>query len=464
MMRVNTRTAALLFFVFGTVLRIVLCWSNPPGNAFDNHFQPIFMIMESGTIPAKDACWQCYHPPVFYWGSAMIGNIAVAMGATVPHLLKLLQFISCFYGIMTLAVIHAILGKLPLSDFSRLLAFGTICFLPRHIYMSAMNSNDTISYLFVSLSIYLLFIAMERKLSPFILGVLSIVISITLFTKYTSYVVLPIILITFGLLFYKRLIVPRNKVVVSLVLTLLMPVTWLSVYWISNIKNYGSPLPWNVKQLDPSLTQPRDEGGLNFISFTPWDSISTPIIVPGKMHSLWTLVYSGMWFDNEPKFLYFLDSNQDWWKNYYAWLRGEKGFPGDNPSMSSLTKITGSGLTALGLLPLLLIIYGFYSDLRGRWKIRADAKGTDGVWMTLFPTLLLSNAAGILALALRLPVYSAMKASYFLNSLPAFAVFLSLGLMPCENNKTLKWTLMIVLAVLFALVSVHILHIVLSLV
>jgi hypothetical protein len=464
MMRVNYKTVALSFFLLGTVLRILLCWANPPGNAFDNHFKPIFMIMESGTLPAKDACWQCYHPPVFYWGSAMIGNAAVAMGATFPILLKLLQFISCFYGILTLAIIYLILRKLPLSGFSRLIALGTICFLPRHIYMSAMNSNDTISYLFVSLSIYSLFLAIERKLSPFILLVASIVISITLFTKYTSYVVLVIILTTFGLLFYKRLLVPRRKVVLSLILILLIPMTLLSVYWVSNMKHYGSPLPWNVSQLDPSLSQPRDSSGLDFISFTPWDSLSTPIIVPGKMHSFWTLVYSGMWFDTEPKFLYFLDSNQDWWKDYYAWLRGEKGFPGDNLSMSSLTTLTGSGLTALGLLPLLLIIFGFYNYFRGRWKPRTETKGMDGVRMSTFPALLLSNAAGVIALAIRLPVYSAMKASYFLNSLPAFAVFLSLGLMPCENNKTLKWTIMVVLGFLFALVSLHILHIVLSLV
>ena len=182
------------------------------------------------------------------------------------------------------------------------------------------------------------------------------------------------------------------------------------------------------------------------------------------MHSFWTLVYSGMWFDNEPKFLYFLDSNQDWWKHYYAWLRGEKGFPGDNPSMSHLTKLLGSGLLALGLLPLLLIMFGLYNYVRGSWKIPAETKEMEVVKMSIFPMLLFSNAVGMIALALRLPVYSAIKASYFLNSLPAFAVFLSLGLMPCENNKTLKWTLMIVLAVLFALVSVHILHIVLSLV
>jgi 4-amino-4-deoxy-L-arabinose transferase-like glycosyltransferase len=464
MLRLNYKSLTVLSFIFAIILRVLLCWSNPDGNAFDNHFEPISMIMDSGTIPAKDACSQCYHPPVFYWISAMIGNIAVTMGAKLWQVWKLLQFICCFYGILTVGIIYLILRKLPLSDFSRLIAFSTVCFLPRHIYMSAMNSNDTISYLFVALSIYLLLIAIERKLPPLILLVVSIVISITLFTKYTSYVVLPIILIVFASLFYKRLIGPRKQALVSFILVSLIPITLLSVYLISNIKNYDSPLPLSVKQLDFSLTQPRDNSRLDFFSFKPWESINTPIIVPGKMHSFWTLLYSGMWYDNEPTFLYFLDSNLGWWLHYSGWLRGEESFPGDNPSMSNLTKSTGSGLIAFGLFPLLLIISGFYNYFRGSWKSWTKAEGMDVAKMNIFPTLLFSNAAGIVALALRLPVYSVVKASYFLNSLPAFAVFLGLGLMPCEKNKKLKWTIVIVFGVLFALVSLHILHIFQSLI
>jgi hypothetical protein len=460
MVKLHYKTLAILFFIVSSMLRILLCWSNPPDNTFDDHFEPIFLIMDSGTIPAKDACWQCYQPPVFYWVSAMTGNIAVKMGIKYPQILKPLQFLSCFYGILTVGLIYLILSKLPLSDFSKLIAFGTVCFLPRHIYMSAMNSNDTISYLFVALSIYLLLIAIERGLSPIILLMASIVISITLFTKYTSYVVLPIILISFISLFYKGLIVPRKKIAASLILILFIPITVLSVYSISNIKNYGSPLPWNLKAEDPSLNQPRDNSRIDFISFKPWESINTLVLVPGKMHSFWTLVYSGMWFDNEPVFLCFLDSNHDWWDRYYAWLKGKKkNFPEDNNSMSPLTKLTGSGLIALGLVPLLLIMNGFYNYFRGSWRNWTEAKGSEVVKMSIFPTLLLSNAAGIIAIALRLPVYSAMKASYFLNSLPAFAVFLSLGLMPLEKNKRVKWIIIIAFGVLFALVSLHILAI-----
>jgi 4-amino-4-deoxy-L-arabinose transferase-like glycosyltransferase len=494
-MRLNYKSLAISLFIFGSILRILLCWANPPDNAFDNHFEPIFMIMDSGTVPAKDACWQCYHPPVFYWVSAMIGNIALGMGISLPLLVKLLQFISCFYGILTLVIIYLILRKLPSSNFSRLTAFGTVCFLPRHIYMSAMNSNDTMSYLFVALSIYLLLIAIERELNLLILLALSISISITLFTKYTSYVVLPIIFIVFTILYYKRLIVPRKQVLFSFILVLLLPMSILTTDFIWNLRNYGSPLPWNVTLQDPSLTHPRDSNQLDFFSFKPWESINMPIIVPGKMHSFWTLIYDGMWFDNEPRFLYFLsprkywsDNWQDWlrgeksfpedyslssvaklagegpmlynwWAAYFLWLNGKMSFPGANPPLSNLTKLLGSGLIVFGLFPLLLILKGMYNYFRDWRKNWIRNNEIDMVKMSIYPTLLFANAGGIIALALRLPVYSAAKASYFLNSLPAFAVFLSYALMSCEKNKILMWIVVTLFGVLFALVSLHILQI-----
>lgn len=310
-------------------------------NAFDDHYEPILMIMRTGVIPAKDACWECYHPPVFYWLSAMIGNFAVRMGVHPRHLLKLLQFIPCVYGILNMGMIYLILRKVPLSDFPRLAAFGTVCFLPRHIYMSAMHSNDTISYLCVSLCIYLLLIAIERTLSPASLVAVTVALTIALFTKYTAYAMLPVTLIAFAALFIGPRPSSRARVLGSCILVFLLPLAALGVSLAANARHYGRPMPINLDLRGVRLAQPRDANRFDFVSFTPWDSIATPMLVPGKMHSFWTMLYRGMWYDTEPKFLYFLDSNAGWWNHYYAWLRGEKDFPGDNPSMSSLTRCMG---------------------------------------------------------------------------------------------------------------------------
>jgi 4-amino-4-deoxy-L-arabinose transferase-like glycosyltransferase len=450
----------IVFFTAGALLRILLCWFNPPSNAFDDHFEPILLIMQTGFIPAKDACWQCYHPPVFYWVSAMAGNLSMWLGIKFPDTLKLLQFLSCAYGVLTLGVILLILRKLPLTDFSRLIAFGAVCFLPRHIYMSAMNSNDSISYLFVAVSVYLLLILMERRFPVWLIGITSVVVSAALFTKYTAFILLPAIIIPVALLIYKSAVLPRKRVVVSLAGLLILPVTLLTIYLTDNIKNYGSALPWNVRQQrDPSLTQVRDDVPVDFVTFKPWESTQSLILAPGKLHSFWTLMYNGMWFDNEPKFLYFLDSNHAWWSRYYLWLTGKKSFPGDNPSFSGGTKFMGTGLLIFGLLPLLLIVIGIYHFFIKFWKAWNEAGAMDSAMLSIFPILLLGNAAATIALVLNLPVFSAMKASYFLNSLPSFAVLLGFGVMTAEKNNALRRTIGIAFAILYALVSLHILHI-----
>ncbi len=456
-LRLNYKALYSILFICAIILRVTLSFLNPPFNAFDNHFEPIVMIAESGVIPAKDACFQCYHPPAFYWSSAMVGNFAHAIGFKTNKILKIIQFLSCFYGILTLAVLFLILRKLPLSEFSRLLAFGIACFLPRHIFMSAMNSNDSMSYLFVALSIYFLILALEKKLPEWLVLGLSVVLTITFFTKYTAFVVLPIIFVVFALMYYKQMI-PRKKVVLSFCLVLFLPMSLLSYSVYFNIKTYGSPLPWNVKMVDPSLIQPRDQTTFDFFTFKPWDSLSTPSLVPGKMHSYWTIIYSGMWVDNDPKFIFYLDSNHSWWEQYYAWLYGKsKSFPGENPSTTMLTKLTNASLVTLGLIPMALMFIGLYTWLIGIRQTRLENMNLDSIKISIFPILLLFNAVGMILIAIRLPVHSAAKASYFLNSLSAFAVFFSLGIMRYEKNEKFKQAIVTVTCLICFIVSVHVL-------
>jgi hypothetical protein len=449
---------SLFFFLAGSLLRLLLCWGNPPNNSFDNHYEPIYLMISTGRIPAPGACWQCYQPPVFYGISALVGKLALTLGMKPPHVVKLLQFVVCFYGILTLVVLRGILNLLPLSDFSRLMAFGTACFLPRHIYMSAMHSNDTISYLFVSLSVYLVLLAIERKFPLWLLLITCVTITLTLFTKFTAFVILPVSWCVFVLAVYKKLFASRRRAVFACVMTVLIPSGALGMYVVSNLVSTGRALPWNVDQSDPSLIQPHDRERIDFYSFTPWDSISgPPMIVPGRMHSFWTLAYCGMWFDNEPKFLFMLDHHA-WWDHYFAWLRGQERYPGDSYSLPALTKFTGTALLVLGLLPLFLMLCGLFQYGRAIWTRSVSVVET--VKLSVFPVLLFMNAVGIIALALRLPVYSAAKASYFLNSMPAFAVFFSLGLMSLERWRGLKAVLLVLFSALFVLSAVHILQIV----
>src|SRR5262249_18385714 len=76
-------------------------------------------------------------------------------------------------------------------EFEQVIALCAVCFLPRHIYMSAMNSNGTISYRFVACTIDLLLLALDQKLAWVSLTPASASMTVALFTKYTTYAILP---------------------------------------------------------------------------------------------------------------------------------------------------------------------------------------------------------------------------------------------------------------------------------
>jgi hypothetical protein len=171
------------------------------------------------------------------------------------------------------------------------------------------------------------------------------------------------------------------------------------------------------------------------------------------------MIYSGMWFDTEPKFLNFMDSNTVWWYQYFGWLNRRGVFPGVNHSMSKLTLLKGSALITLGLFPLSLGFMGFFYYHIKYIKSYAQYNWIETTKMSIFPVLFIGNAAGIIAVTSRLPVYSHMKAAFFLVSLPAFAIYLSLGVMACENRQVLKWAITIIFGTLFIMVFWHILHI-----
>ena len=154
-----------------------------------------------------------------------------------------------------------------------------------------------------------------------------------------------------------------------------------------------------------------------------------------------------------------MDSNTAWWRRYFGWQDGLMSFPEANHSMSKLTLLEGSALITLGLFPLLLGFIGFFDYYIKYIKSYAQHKWIETTKMTIFPVLFICNAAGIITVTSRLPVYSHMKASFFLVSLPAFAIYLSLGVMACENRPTLKWAIMIIFGALFTMVFWHILHI-----
>lgn len=476
----------LIFLLVAVALRLVLYWSNPPDNTFDDHYEPIFLIVEEGQLPEKDDCWECFQPPVFYLISAAISQSLPAFASSDrTQQLKLLQFLPTLYGVLTLPIIYLILKRINISSFARTLAFGMVCFLPRHIYMSAMHTNDTLSYLLVSLSMYLMLVAIDhhilagdpslsenelaavrpRSTRPqvknfLILIALAAAILLALLSKSTALVLLPVLAMLFSVAYAKRLIQVGSRTIAISIFLFFIPMVVVGNAALADLKAYGTIFPLNVELLDTHLRQPPGSDKISFSSFKPWTTIEQPLLAPENVTSFWTLIYSRMWFDMEPKYLQFTDPNVEWWEayDYYLNRHDNHQWPGFI-ALSSFTRLTGSTLIALGLVPLLFLFIGLGRAVFGKWSIWSKSNPVEVLKVQIFVVLLIVNLAGILYHAYRHPYYSFMKAAFVLNALPAMALFLSLGLMWGERYKAVRWGTALVFGMMFLLTSVHILHI-----
>jgi len=441
------------------MLRLLLCYQNPPNNFFDDHYEPISLIMKTGEVPPKNACFECYNPPVFYVIGAVSANALRSLGLDVATVQKTLQFQNCFYNILTLLVVYLILMKFPfLSPFSRDTAFAAACFLPRHIYMAAIFSNDNLTYLGVALCTYLMLAALEFKQSWRVAGVLlGIAASLAIFAKYTGFVVLPMIAVTCIALAARKPGEGSGKPLRLMFIALLPPLLLLGSYMATNYKDYGEALPWNEKFLDTGKIQPHDADPLNFFSFTPWSYLREPIQTPGQLHSFWTLIYTNTWFDTEPKFLHYTDWNKEWWTQYWSWRTGDSPFPATQPPLTTATRIMAAGLLTVGLIPLFLVVAGLITCIR-ELSARNDNWSAMGKNLPLI-ILLAGNSAIVVALVLKAPVFSSMKASYFLCSLPAFVVLAARGAQLFENKPPARYLLILSSILIASLATVHVMHI-----
>jgi hypothetical protein len=313
--------------------------------------------------------------------------------------------------------------------------------LPAHIYISAMNSNDTASCLTMALCVYIFLIAIERKLTVRLLFLLSACMTAAIFTKYTALAVIPAVMITLCAMTRKRAQV--------LAVTFVLPLACLGFYCAANLKVYGSALPSNHLINDPGMIQPKAEK-VDYLDFRPWAAAEDVVLKPGLIGSFWTQLYAKSWFDFEPKFLYFTDPDDSLWTRYYEWLRGEAAFPAENKGFSLFTRLSAMGLMALGLVPLFLMLAGCAQS--GSWTGRT----------LFFPVLIVMNLAIVVFLTLESPVYSSMKAVYLLGSLPSAAALIGFGAMRLEKHIAARRFITVSFALLSVLVIAHVMHIVWS--
>lgn len=450
-------------FALGALLRAALTWRNPPFNGWDNHFEPVLLMLTGGSIPPKFACFQCYHPPVFYLASAAVAWVVSAAGIAGETGLKALQYLNCAFGVAALLVVMALIQKLPLSRGTRTLAALVVAVFPRHIYLSAVHGNDGLAVLLVSLVAWMLVTLGDGRRSVLRYAALGAAASFAIFTKYNALIVLPGI--AFGLAALPAFRDPawRRSAAARAMLALGAPALLLALSMASNVRAYGSPLPGGDEYVkaNPAVEnflarQPRDRPDVDFIRFSPWRFVAHPLLRPGQLSEFSTLMNASLWFDNDAKILQLL-APEEWRRGYYLWLRGDLPFAeGDPGSSLRLALWIGTALEALGLGALMLGFVGLAALLRAFRRGRGPPAAGALLVMASF------NLLGIAYWASRVPVYSAMKGAFVLPSMAAMALLVAYGYSAIERQRVARWAALGGVGALAVLVVVHISQLVIS--
>lgn len=443
----------------GTLLRVGLCWLNPPWNAFDDHFEPILLFLETGSIPLKTDCFECYHPPVFYVLSGILWRaVAFVSGATEVSL-KVLQLVACVCGVLTLFVVRAILDGTQLSKTARLTGLLLVACLPRHIYLSAIHSNDAASFLLAALGLLWLFRILDRGPSAMRIGLCTSMMTLAVFTKYTALAVLPAAAVALvGMAREGHL--TRIRAALVAVALLVVPTALFVAQGLRDRETYGDFVPEAVQLASLRLDFLPGKGNLSFADFHPVDLVEEPILTPAATRSFWTLMYGRMWFDMEPKFLQYVHRDDEYWLSYLRHLYGEASeWPGVQLPRS--VWLSGSLLMILGMAPVLVGLVGTARLVRTWFRSATEGeRRSDPIKCTAGLAMIAATFLGLGVAALTYPYYPMMKAGYTLSCLAPFALLYGYGLDGMTRAPALRATAVASLCALAAVASVHALHLI----
>lgn len=513
------RWLPLSVLLVGTMLRLGLTIATPPDLAYDDHFEPIQRLMRTGHLPRPEHCWQCYQPPAFYVSGALAYHLGAATGRIGGQDAagadrfgrKTVQLLSCLAGCLTLWVCAWTLRELKrargesgetavpqqlvsASSASRLSASGEspeeqlseqrgcspaieaaalalAAFLPQHIYMSAMITNDALAHLACALAIWAALRA-HRLGWPLHASMLTgLFAGLAVLCKAYALTTVAAVWGSLGLFTVLAWIrrrgsaqtatkggktsrrassarsgrntdrarggvgavdtfggglrsVPPAALVVVIVMTVLVGV-WPGA---RNLALYGRP---HIDNFDLFRTgmhtmPPGSVSAVRLASFKLGDLLAYPWVHARHVSSFWTQLYARYWFDYEGLAVTLPQSRA--WAEHWQMTIGSRGWtregwaallswrPGDVPG----DLVPVARVAYLAGLPLALAVVAG-AALAAFWVGRDFAR-----------TLLLANLFACLSVplfqTLRLPFFAAMKSAFTLGALSSAAALLVLVL------------------------------------
>lgn len=433
-----------LIIVLGAALRVWLTCVWPATQSYDNHIKPVQIILEEQRLPHAADCWECYQPPLYYLLAAGVYAAASAAAIALRETnstaiaigLKAIQFLSTVAGILTLVVIGRVLRRAAPGAYGRqTLALGVVALLPRHLYMSAMVTNDALTYLFAALAVFGALRAEARGWRTRDCLLTGVCAGAAVLTKAYGWVIVVAIVAALWWMTRRPRSADRRGAWLAQEFrapTLCVFGAALAVGLAPGLRNIYLFERFHVDNYDffdsPMRFQPPGSvADVEFLTFRPGALWAHPWLHTAHLDSFPTELYGRLWFDYEG-FRATLGGYPQWEE---LWARCEAAYPIWNPQRWNMLLeyesedvpehfATLARLSYAAGFPLTLIFLGGWA--RCLWRGRR----------AFVPLLLSLVALGGLAVplvqVLRLPHFAAMKAAFVLVGLVAVGPLVAEGM------------------------------------
>ncbi len=277
----NFGHVTILILFGGLLIRIVYLSYTPfEVRAHDviGHIQYMDFILENDVLPAKDWCWQCYHPPLYYLLSVAFLKAVYFIGGVDKYLS--LQILSLIMSFLLTIYASLIFRKVTKSPVYYNLMLGLTVFWPSMVLHSIRIGNDSLLYLFYIAGLYHLYSwSSDRKWTQLVLSALFI--SLALASKTNGVVLLGVFLATIAW----RVLKDDNKSKIikqSLIAFVVLLLGFSSVYYNSFIRTKNDKqadwLVGNSHQLPQRIMVGNKIG--NYLKFDVKNFVSEPYTDP----------------------------------------------------------------------------------------------------------------------------------------------------------------------------------------
>ena len=347
-------------------------------------------LTRSWNLPPPDADWSTAHPPLFYYASAAVCRLLEdSSKGTKVIVLRLLVSAA---GLVMAGLAFALVRRTNRDDLPRAVIAGVlVLFLPVHVYMSAMVTEEIVAAMLMS--VVLLGAAFRLSGPDAALcfrhaSWMGIVGGLALLTKLTGLLILLAVAAAYGIAAWRRGALWRDA----------GPIAWMvgvgavvgGWFYVHNLIEYGYLYPHGLQTHKIMFTMPPGERWIADYLRLPLAIFTDPQAVnPDLLRSIWGSTFVSVWFDSHRVFL-----------------------PRDTLAVTR----AGTVILALALIPTAAFGIGFLRGAVRAWR-RSDPVDL------LLLLLVALTLAGYVAFTWRNPWFVTSKGSFLLCLAVPFAYY-----------------------------------------